>query len=309
MERKKNVYIATLPRSGSTLLGMMLGNHPECCHIGESSYWRKTSPQEVRCSCGRIGCAILTAVHEKAKANNDISAIYEVCSAIDRKEEPEKVYHRLSLPSSEDVTDNFDPVTLKRMINRSISGLKFLAEVFRDVSGRSVIVDNTKNMEIADALACRQDWRLILMTRDPRGIAFSGKKSGERKGVPRPVEMKIPVFINFARKAISLSESERVSQLRYEDLCGNPHLSLKKICAFLDIPFDPLMLRFKRDRGHLLMGNRMRFDDNEKILPDLGWRDGLKKSERSLIEDNEELTFLYGKIGYDLADDGEIRDG
>lgn len=52
MAKRSMSIIATLPRSGYTLLGMMLGNHSSICHIGESSYCGKVSPDDVMCSCG-----------------------------------------------------------------------------------------------------------------------------------------------------------------------------------------------------------------------------------------------------------------
>jgi hypothetical protein len=39
-----NVYVATLPRSGSTLLGMMINQHHLCFNMGESFFWGKFIP-------------------------------------------------------------------------------------------------------------------------------------------------------------------------------------------------------------------------------------------------------------------------
>ena len=97
-----NVYIATLPRSGSTLLGLMLNNHSQIFHIGESSYWGKLDPAEVLCSCGATGCPILKTVGHETAHLPEVKAIYSACSKIDRLEEPDKVYHSLSLPDGSD---------------------------------------------------------------------------------------------------------------------------------------------------------------------------------------------------------------
>ena len=42
---EQNVYIASLPRSGSTLLGMILNQADGCAYIGESFYWKKLNPK------------------------------------------------------------------------------------------------------------------------------------------------------------------------------------------------------------------------------------------------------------------------
>lgn len=299
MSSELNVFIATLPRSGSTLLGMMLGNHSNIFHIGESSYWSKTSPQNLVCSCGNKSCDILMDIHEKVNTLTNVKAIFEVCKIIDKIEEPEKVYHALSLPDKDDI----GTVTEKEIVEKlecSCIGLEEIADSFRDIVNKKIIVDNTKNIRIAEHLIEKDLWKVIIMTRDPRGIANSSKNAGIRKNVPRPVKMKIPVFINFAQRAVLLSKMDNVLLLRYEDLCANPEKKLLEICAFIGVEYEDHMLKFKSDKGHTLMGNRMRFDDNEDIVEDLSWVTGLNNSEQLLICGNNRITQLYRQLGYCL---------
>ena len=60
------------------------------------------------------------------------------------------------------------------------------------------------------------------------------------------------------------------------------------------------MLEFKEDRGHTLMGNRMRFDDNQEIKEDLGWTSGLAEEEIRILCDDGELVSLFGQFGYEI---------
>lgn len=298
--KKPNIYIATLPRSGSTLLGMILGNHLEICHIGESSYWGKVSHVEARCSCGKVGCDFLRSVEERVKQYPEIFSIHTVCAMIDRLQEPDKVYHKLSLPNIQDKENSIDLNQLEDHIQLSCLGLERLADIFREFTCKRVIVDNTKNIWIAEYLIERKGWKIILLIRDPRGMAYSNKQAGIRKNVLRPLQMKIPIYIDFAERALRLLIKEDVLFVRYENLCANPEGEIKKICDFLNVTFESKMLYFKSDKGHTLMGNRMRFDDNEKIQEDLGWQFGLSDEERNFIYSNASLVQLFALLGYNL---------
>lgn len=297
-----NVYIATLPRSGSTLLGMILGSHPEAFHMGESSYWGKLDPNNILCSCGRRGCSVLLEANSQVTDDDDVKNIYRACSMIDRIEEPNKQYHPLSLPDKNQKQD-FSLDDLEKSLLASCLGLEKLSRVFRRITGRRVIIDNTKAIRIAERLAGRSGWRVILLLRDPRGMAFSNKKSGERKGVPRPISSKIPVYRDFAERATRLLDGRfPVLYVRYEEICQNPPASIEKVCDFLGIEYTPSMLNFKKDKGHTLMGNRMRFDDNQLIREDLEWKTGLTQEERSALSEDHELVWLFNGLGYEICD-------
>ena len=218
--KRSNVYIATLPRSGSTMLGMMLNAHHEIFHIGESSYWGKLNPEHIKCSCGKVGCDILIAIYQMIHTSYNVNSIYETCQLIDRIEESEKVYHKLSLPDDDAISH--DVSSLNRLIEASCRGLEDLADSFRSIVEKGIIIDNTKSIYIGERIVKRNNWKVILLTRDPRGLAYSNKKAGERKGVPRPVDHKISVYINFSKKASSLIDLPNVLHVRYEDLCINP---------------------------------------------------------------------------------------
>lgn len=295
--RQLNIYIATLPRSGSTLLGMMLNNHSEIFHTGESSYWGKLNPKYTICSCGEKRCPILMSAYEKLKSLPEVHAIYEACSMADKIEEPGKIYHKFSLPDKND-SNRVNLSILNKKLLLSCFGLEKIADVFRELTKKEIIVDGTKNIYIAEHLAERVGWKIIILIRDPRGIASSNKNAGRRKNVPRPIEMKIPIFINFAKKTESLTTKNNVLLVRYEDLCADPKKKLCEICDFLEIAFENRILQFKSDKGHTLMGNRMRFDDSEKIIEDLSWIENLSQQEKLLICKNWKLVLLYEKFGY-----------
>lgn len=297
----ENIYIATLPRSGATLLGMILGSHSQIFHMGESFYWGKLNPKDVKCSCGKFDCLFLNKIYRQAVKHPEITEIYNTSCMIDLLEEPNKIYHKLSLLSEDQKIQMMVGKNLDNYLNKSCDGLEKLADIFRFVSGKKIMVDNSKLIRIAEHLVKRKNWKIILLTRDPRGLAYSNKKSGIRKNVSRPLENKIPVYIEFAKRATKLLKKKRVFFMKYENLCKNPEKEIPDLCKFIGINFEPSMLKFKVDKGHTLMGNRMRFDNNQKIKEDLDWIHGLDAKEKALIVKNDILRKLYANLGYALA--------
>ena len=294
-----NVYIATLPRSGSTILGLMLNQHPSVTHMGESSYWGKLEAPPTRCSCGLSSvCPFILDIYNKTFGDPNVKSIYNVCSAVDKLQEPNKIYHSGSLPDYR--TKVFGHKQLKEELKRAVVGLDKLAQIHRNKTNKPIVVDNTKYIELAEELLKQKNWKVIILLRDPRGIAFSNKESGKRKKVPRPVVNKIPVFINFIDKAKKLSEKQNALVVLYENLCENTKETLERVCDFLSIPYEEDMLKFNQNRGHLFMGNRLLFNENldTKLKQDNAWENGLNKKELGLIEGNKNLINLYKEFNY-----------
>ncbi len=301
LNKKLNVYIATLSRSGSTLLGMMLDNHSKVFHMGESFYWKKLNPNSVKCSCGEVGCEILTHVYNRVNNLSEVNAIYDACSMIDQIEEPKKIYHKLSLPNNKRPLGSVNLDYLACKLKLSCIGIETLSNIFRETTGMDIIVDNTKSIRTAEYLVKRKNWKIILLTRDPMGMASSNKNAGARKKVPRTVAMKIPVYIEFAKRALRIIGMQNVLHIKYEDLCLNPKVKLGEICNFINVSFEEKMLAFKFNRGHTLMGNRMRFNSNDKIKEDLSWMFNLSDKEKKEVYQNKEIVSLFGELGYKLT--------
>ena len=52
--RVRLLYILAASHSGSTLLAMLLGNHPEICTVGEMKHTSIGDVDRYRCSCGAL---------------------------------------------------------------------------------------------------------------------------------------------------------------------------------------------------------------------------------------------------------------
>ncbi len=294
---KNSIYLAGLPRGGTTLVSSILGQHSKLEQVGESMYSGCIDPNFIACSCGRMPCEYWLRVCEEINKFPEIRLINFTYGIIDKMREPYKVPHKLTIQT--DVI-NINQEDLASLVTKSCDSLDKLMLIFRRVVGDYIFIDNTKEIFFAEELVNRFNWKIILITRDPRGMALSSRLSGERHGVPRSVESKIPVYLDFAKRAIILKNSSNVFSLKYEDLCKNTEIVIRRLCSFLEIEFELDMLYFKRVKGHTLMGNRMRHNSDENICEDLRWKKCLTKIELDLIRNNVELVELYHQLNYKI---------
>ncbi|MBM3465709.1 MAG: sulfotransferase [Armatimonadetes bacterium] len=85
------------------------------------------------------------------------------------------------------------------------------------------------------------DARLIFLTRDPRDVAVSARKSVFHFFHPYFVALR---WRDEMRLGISLLDSGRAQVIRYEDLLAAPEDQVRRLCAFLGEGFEDRMLRF-----------------------------------------------------------------
>lgn len=302
MPTNNNVFIATMPRSGATLLGMVLDQHPSIYHSGETFFWGRLDIETTKCSCGNMPCQTLSKINEKIKFGNELDILFKTCSMLSRPSDQKDTYANLSIQDFNEQYDNNEWSKLENYLKTSCEVLGEMSDLFRDVIGKKIIIDNTKVIQIGHNLLNYYDWKVILLTRDVRGVASSNKNLALRKNRGITVESRLPYYIQFAHHAINLLETKHknLMSVKYEDICHNPQKTISKICNFLGVEYFDEMLNFRNNKGHTIMGNRMRFDNNNKLTEDLSWQNRLSEEEKQIICNNEELCSLYKILGYDL---------
>lgn len=191
-----------------------------------------------------------------------------------------------------------------------------LAKLYRSiqkVTGCSVIVDSSKTPEYAWVLAeiADIDLHVIHLSRDPRGVFYSLRKSIHRQDVDakRKVRMKQQNLLRFSAKYtvwnIVLGRLKKKAasyvRVRYEDFVERPQETVDRI--FNTIGKSPQQLFEaknvicfkKKDYG--IWGNPMRNTTGRlKVLPDLAWKSQLPLRYRLLVV---ALTFpILTWLGY-----------
>jgi hypothetical protein len=283
---------------------MILDQHPLVYHAGETFFWARLTPDKVRCSCGNEPCSTLTNVYEAIRNyDQELHLFFKTCSMLARAHAESNSAMTFSVAGFDDHYPDAEWVKLDQYVDSACNTLDILCSQYRKIVGNPIIVDNSKAIGLAPALLTRCNWKIILLTRDVRGLVSSIKHLNQRKGkAPCGVESLLTEYIEFAERAVELlaREDQTVHWVRYEDLCSRPRAVVQGVCRFLGIDFQESMLEFKSNRGHMLMGNRMRFDDNQTIAEDLSWQVRLTADEQSLIGNNDTLQTLYRTLGYQM---------
>lgn len=89
--------------------------------------------------------------------------------------------------------------------------------------------------------------RFIHLLRDPRDVARSCIGMGWAGTTYHGVISWIHTEAEWDRAEV---DSEQVIELRYEDLFADIETELKRICVFLDVPFDPAMLQYHENTSY-----------------------------------------------------------
>jgi len=87
--------------------------------------------------------------------------------------------------------------------------------------------------------------RILYMVRDPRDMALSWTTGAAmRGGVLRAAERWRSDQIGYLDMLFQLGPETPVAFLRYEDLLAAPEVTLRRVCADIDLPYSDRMLRF-----------------------------------------------------------------
>jgi Sulfotransferase domain len=278
IDSKRIIYIMGDGRSGSTLLDIVLGFHPEIKSLGELSVLYRRWFNGGFCSCLKSydSCPFWSQVREK---------------------------HSVALGPRE--------VGKSALLVRSVEGIFYLPllvlgilqvqkvkkygllmhslfEAIVNVSGLKVLVDSSKSArgQIGRVLAmkkiCGFDIKVIHLVRDGRGVMYSRVKGRndrvETFGKLGPFLAGISWLTTNVMSLLvgRLYFQGEVLRVNYEDFVLNPRNELQRISRFVGIDLDIIMKHVEQDRefrvGHITGGNRMRKKGTIRIGKDFAWQ-------------------------------------
>lgn len=284
------VYIAGYGRSGSTLLDMILGQHPAVVSAGEvTTLSRHVWAQREYCSCGKTApeCERWGEIGSTWLARPDDAASLPA-------------YHRLQA----DVEAIVSPVRLlrrtlfRRAFDRYAARTLLLFDAIRSQSGKDIVIDSSKLPGRALALHATGavDLRVIHLVRDGRGVAASMLRPYEvdaKAGLQKKLVSK-PAFrtairwclVNLAAEMLRRRVGpQRYLQIRYEDFIADPRAGLAAIGELTGLDFAPIADALMRGDAihpvHQIAGSRLRMTKSIRLERSDDWRTRLSPRQRA----------------------------
>lgn len=224
------LYVVGAGHSGSTLLDLMLGGHPDVQSLGElATYDDYFGPADGPMPWAERGCTC--GVHVSR---------CPFWAAVRRR-----------------IGDG--PVPARDGDGFAARTADLLGAVAA-VTGKRFVCDSSKDLRRLAALRrAGVVARAIHLVRDGRGVAYSYQRLADA-GAPHPPPWHgyDAALLSWAELTARVADDPDTRTVRYEDLVASPTQVLSDVLAPLGLGVEPAMLRFWDRRQHNLCGNRMR---------------------------------------------------
>ena len=272
--RRTSILVLSDNRSGSTLLDQCLGAHPNVVSLGEVHWLRAYVHQDrsiynpahpLVCSCGETvnDCPFWSAVAAELGRPLDSLRLELRMSPQARSGDggiPSKVqeWPRRAISRLPDVF-RYSPIQGAFSASAVARDTLDLFDAVCRVTGKGYCVDSSKSAFRYRALYEADPARTlaVILVRDYRAVVHSKIKHGnnlEAAALGWRSKMK-------QIEALTRDVPEtRKFQLRYESLCRNPEMELKRLCDFIGVDFSTAMLQRPTDNVHHIGGSPSKFD-------------------------------------------------
>ena len=267
--------------SGSTLLNLLLGGHPDAVAVGELTHLPKNLALNTQCQCGVPvrACGFWKDVVARLPFDLDSNPYALQTGFIDARRVVDQSRstraYWLRWKAIHGVVGAGLLIRLSVHVpafERCIDHTELLFDAIREASGCRLIVDSSKAYLKSLALYHRspQTTRLILLCRDGRGVMWSEMKRGV---TPAKALQSWKKFYSRTLRLLRDVDPAHVIFVRYEDLTEDPSRELRRLTEFLGVEFHPGVLRLDSKIHHLANGNNMRLQGGEVRPTDFSWRE------------------------------------
>lgn len=248
------IYVMGTARSGSTILGMLLGAAPGAAMVGELSWAIRDGMQgNVTCSCGVAARACPVwgpALAAVESAGIDAAAAAAARDATDgHRAFPRAWFGRVDRPAAPLWERTHD----------------VLLEALSRGTGSTTLIDTSKYAARALALSRRDPGvRVICLTRSPAGLLRAFAKPNPTEQRPKGL-VSAAAYYTAVLGCLRLARGRlgaRVLDLTFEALLSDPLGALRRIEAWSGLPLDAARRIVEAGSplppGHVLTGNRLR---------------------------------------------------
>ena len=270
------VYIVGRGHTGSTVLDLILSNHPDIFSVGEISMGLRRMDKELgegSSDAKKVFWGQMLTNFKKRFTGTTIEHYVKMLSYMDNWYRIPQIVLSWKLPGW--VENNYVPMT------------RYLFEELSDISNTKIICDSSKEFGRCFFLLSKfpEETKAIYIVRHGEDIMDSYLKRWSKfhtfhfRG--KYFKMKNPFFMMFVLPiAFSVSEvfaqclkiiyGKRILRVRYEDLCKNPKLQLKRIGSFLRVDLSAVAEKIDKSKplhiGPILGGNNMKNDESGQFV-------------------------------------------
>jgi Sulfotransferase family len=323
-------------RSGSTILDVVLGNHPHIESVGEVANifmngWisheslRGIDPKKRRvpiCTCGkRLDVLYVDAEDEACPFWSRVRREWVERTDADSIENYLKLRGNFERTSSATLVQQYRRLLHEKREQsasfRSYAGLtRAFFESIRAVSGKPIIVDCSKISVRAFALSMVPgiDLYAVHLVRDGRGVITSRRKvlkknlragiMWDHEGSPMWRTVVRWIVLNLAAEWVCTQLGpKRTMRLRYEDFVADPKGALERIGSLIELDLADVAEAASSEKpmqaGHNVGGNRTKKSAIITLRPELAeeWKPALSATEQRLSW--MLMGWLMRRYGYD----------
>ena len=235
MSKTKQIFVVGSSRSGTTMMGRILGNHKDIFTFNELHFfgtiWTNTSNQEL----------------SKLEQINLLSRLFCI--------EENGLFRQENIADFNDKAKN---ILQQKNLNALEIYALFLNTITLENSASISCEQTPKNMYyLEEILSHFPNAMAINLVRDQRDVLLSQKNKWKRKFLGAsaiPLSEAIRSFVNYHPLLMSkvwasslqhtkkYKNHNRVKIIKFEELVSNSEETIKKVCSFLDIDFQEEML-------------------------------------------------------------------
>jgi hypothetical protein len=312
-DRLQILYVAGVPRTGSTVLGRLLGDMPDVIFVGELNFfWRRFAQGEL-CSC-RLPlprCPFWSAV---------VSQAYGDLTHADAIRMAELERHVLRKQFALGLAPAAWRARSASRVGTMLTERARLYQSIGQLTGATWVVDGGKEPVFGSFLARVDgaDVGTIHLVRDPRGVAFSWQKLVQSDSEPRDMPRKAPAMtavdwvLQNTMVQLGLRRlSSTYVRVRYEELVTRPEHVLREICRATGLgqgaPAATAGPGADPGDHHLVAGNPgvRQLSGNLRLRPDEDWRTQLPRAQQRLV--TAICSGLMTVYGYPLRTAARVR--
>lgn len=316
------IYILGAGGSGSTLLELVLGGHPQLAAMGELALFplQLFRKGPYRCSCGQLlaDCPVWRCV---------LAAIRERFG-FDLREKPFRFrvsdtgleedrgmrafshwllhnYYRFWRYAGYRRTPLLRHGAFLSFYHRTWAANRlFIADVFRQTFEARGVIDSSKDyIGFRDLYgASDRPMKAIFLTRDVRGVVCTYLRKNPRAHVAEAARHWKRVNERALFMLQGIPETDHL-HVKHEDLCCGVEAQCQRLCEFLGYEYDPSMCDLGRHTFHTIGGSRVRYTGIQKIEVRLNWKQAL--SQDQLHEIDELAGPLARELGYGCPGESE----